>query len=462
MEYSLVKDLFANTPEDGTPITVSGWVRTVRDSKAFAFIELNDGSSFKNIQVVVNDTVPDFASIVKTTLGSALTVRGTLRLTPQMQQPFEVQAGEVIVNGLSAADYPLQKKRHSFEYLRTIAHLRPRTNTFFAVFRIRSLLAQAIHRYFHERGFVYVHTPLITTSDAEGAGEMFQVTTLPLDNVPKDAQGHVDYSCDFFGRHVALTVSGQLNVEAFCMAFRNTYTFGPTFRAENSNTPRHAAEFWMIEPEIAFADLEDIMALEEDMVRTLIGDVLNEAPHEMAFLNQFVDKGLIERLERVRDTGFARCTYTEAIDILQQSGQQFDYPVSWGVDLQTEHERYLTEKHFHRPVFVYNYPKDIKSFYMRMNEDGRTVAAVDLLVPGVGELIGGSQREERYDRLTERIKQMGLNEDEYKWYNDLRRYGTVQHGGFGIGFERLIMYVTGVSNIRDVIPYPRTAGNAEF
>lgn len=462
MDYTLVSDLFAKTPADGSRIIVSGWVRTVRDSKAFAFIELNDGTSFRNVQIVLNDTVPDFERIVKTTLGSALTVTGTLKLTPAMQQPFEVQAESVEVNGLSQADYPLQKKRHSFEYLRTIAHLRPRTNTFFAVFRIRSLLAQAIHRYFHERGFVYVHTPLITTSDAEGAGEMFQVTTLPLDNVPRDAQGNVDYSRDFFGKHVALTVSGQLNVEAFCMAFRNTYTFGPTFRAEKSNTPRHAAEFWMMEPEIAFADLEDVMALEEDMVRALIADVLREAPDEMAFLNQFVDKGLIERLTLVRDTGFARCTYTEAIDILLSSGVKFEYPVSWGVDLQTEHERYLSETHFGRPVFVYNYPKEIKSFYMRMNEDGRTVAAVDLLVPGVGELIGGSQREERYEQLIARIQELGLLEEEYRWYLDLRRFGTVKHGGFGIGFERLIMYVTGISNIRDVTPFPRTTGYAEF
>ena len=462
MEYTLVSQLFAHTPADGTAVTVSGWVRTLRDSKAFAFIELNDGTCFKNVQVVVNDTVPDFAAIVRTTLGSALTVTGTLRLTPQMQQPFEIQAETVTVNGLSQPDFPLQKKRHSFEYLRTIAHLRPRTNTFFAVFRIRSLLAQAIHRYFHERGFVYVHTPIITTSDAEGAGEMFQVTTLPMDNVPKDDQGQVDYARDFFGKHASLTVSGQLNVEAFCMAFRNTYTFGPTFRAEKSNTPRHAAEFWMMEPEIAFADLEDVMALEEDMVRALITDVLNEAPEEMAFLNQFVDKGLIERLTSVRDTGFARCEYTQAIEILKAAGDIFEYPMSWGIDLQTEHERYLTEKHFGKPVFVYNYPKEIKAFYMRLNEDGKTVAAVDLLVPGVGELIGGSQREERYDRLIGRIEEMGLQEEDYRWYLDLRRFGTVKHGGFGIGFERLIMYVTGINNIRDVTPFPRTTGYAEF
>jgi asparaginyl-tRNA synthetase len=372
------------------------------------------------------------------------------------------KAEELTVDGLCEADFPLQKKRHSFEYLRTIAHLRPRTNTFYAVFRIRSLAAQAIHRYFHERGFVYVHTPIITTSDAEGAGEMFQVTTLDMDKPPRDQAGAIQYKEDFFGKHASLTVSGQLNVEGFCMAFRNVYTFGPTFRAENSNTARHAAEFWMIEPEIAFADLEDNMALEEDMVRTIIGDILREAPDEIAFLNQFVDKGLLERLQLVRDSSFARCSYTQAIDILTASGKAFEYPVKWGMDLQTEHERYLTEEHYKRPVFVYDYPKDIKAFYMRMNDDGKTVAAVDLMVPGIGEMIGGSQREERHDVLMNRINEMGLEADDYTWYTDLRRFGTVKHAGFGIGFERLVMYLTGISNIRDVLPYPRTVGNAEF
>ncbi|NLD51471.1 MAG: asparagine--tRNA ligase [Clostridiales bacterium] len=462
MQPTLVSQLYCTTPQDGAQITVSGWVRTLRDSKAFAFIELNDGSYFKNLQVVCDEQLPNFKEITKVTIGSALTVRGTLVLTPGMKQPFELKAVDVQVDGLSEPDYPLQKKRHSFEFLRTIAHLRPRTNTFYAVFRIRSLAAQAIHDYFAKRGFVYVHTPIITTSDAEGAGEMFQVTTLDLDKLPRDEQGQVDYKEDFFGKHASLTVSGQLNVEAFCMAFRNVYTFGPTFRAENSNTARHAAEFWMIEPEIAFADLDDNMALEEDMIRTVIGDVLEKAPEEMAFLNQFVDKGLLERLALVRDSEFARCSYTQAIDILLAADKQFEFPVRWGMDLQTEHERYLTEAHFKRPVFVYDYPKDIKAFYMRMNDDGKTVAAVDLMVPGIGEMVGGSQREERLDRLMQRIREMGLQEEEYKWYIDLRRFGTVKHAGFGLGFERFVMYLTGISNIRDVLPYPRTVGNAEF
>ena len=462
MHTTLISTLFSDTPAQGTQITVSGWVRTLRDSKTFAFIELNDGSHFKNLQIVCDDSLPNFKEAVKLTLGSALTVKGTLVLTPGMKQPFELKAEELTVDGLCEADFPLQKKRHSFEYLRTIAHLRPRTNTFYAVFRIRSLAAQAIHRYFHERGFVYVHTPIITTSDAEGAGEMFQVTTLDMDKPPRDQAGAIQYKEDFFGKHASLTVSGQLNVEGFCMAFRNVYTFGPTFRAENSNTARHAAEFWMIEPEIAFADLEDNMALEEDMVRTIIGDILREAPDEIAFLNQFVDKGLLERLQLVRDSSFARCSYTQAIDILTASGKAFEYPVKWGMDLQTEHERYLTEEHYKRPVFVYDYPKDIKAFYMRMNDDGKTVAAVDLMVPGIGEMIGGSQREERHDVLMNRINEMGLEADDYTWYTDLRRFGTVKHAGFGIGFERLVMYLTGISNIRDVLPYPRTVGNAEF
>ena len=379
-----------------------------------------------------------------------------------MKQHFEMKAQSVQIEGLCAADFPLQKKRHSFEYLRTISYLRPRTNTFHAVFRVRSLAAQAIHRYFHERGFVYVHTPIITTSDAEGAGEMFQVTTLDMNNPPRAEDGGIRYKDDFFGKPASLTVSGQLNGEAFCMAFRNIYTFGPTFRAENSNTPRHAAEFWMIEPEIAFADLEDNMALQEDMIRTIIGDILREAPEEMDFLNQFVDKELIQRLELVRDSDFARCSYTKAIELLLESGRSFEYPVKWGMDLQTEHERWLTEEYFRRPVFVHDYPKDIKAFYMRMNEDGKTVAAVDLLVPGVGEMVGGSQREERPEMLEQRMDELHMEKEAYSWYCDLRRYGTVKHAGFGIGFERLIMYITGMSNIRDVLPFPRTVGNAEY
>ena len=458
----LIKELYHQTPADGSPVRLSGWVRTLRDSKAFAFIELNDGSSFRNLQVVCSDTLPNFDQVTHVTTGSAVTVSGKLVLTPDMKQPFEVHAEEVVVEGLAEGDYPLQKKRHTFEYLRTIAHLRPRSNTFYAVFRIRSLAAQAIHRYLAERGFVYVHTPIITTSDAEGAGEMFQVTTLDVGNPARTKDGQVDYNEDFFGKHASLTVSGQLNVEAYCMAFSKVYTFGPTFRAEKSNTPRHAAEFWMIEPEIAFADLDDDMALEEDMIKHVIADVLRDAPDEISFLSQFVDKGLKERLELVKDAEFARVTYTDAIDILLKSGKAFEYPVSWGVDLQTEHERYLTEVHFQRPVFVYNYPKDIKAFYMRMNEDGKTVAAVDLLVPGIGELVGGSQREERYDMLLKRIQEMGLEAEDYSWYMDLRRFGTVKHAGFGLGFERFVMYLTGISNIRDVLPFPRTTGTAEF
>ena len=458
----LIKELYHQTPADGSPVRLSGWVRTLRDSKAFAFIELNDGSSFRNLQVVCSDTLPNFDQVTHITTGSAVTVSGKLVLTPDMKQPFEVHAEEVVVEGLAEGDYPLQKKRHTFEYLRTIAHLRPRSNTFYAVFRIRSLAAQAIHRYLAERGFVYVHPPIITTSDAEGAGEMFQVTTLDVGNPARTKDGQVDYNEDFFGKHASLTVSGQLNVEAYCMAFSKVYTFGPTFRAEKSNTPRHAAEFWMIEPEIAFADLDDDMALEEDMIKHVIADVLRDAPDEINFLSQFVDKGLKERLELVKDAEFARVTYTDAIDILLKSGKAFEYPVSWGVDLQTEHERYLTEVHFQRPVFVYNYPKDIKAFYMRMNEDGKTVAAVDLLVPGIGELVGGSQREERYDMLLKRIQEMGLEAEDYSWYMDLRRFGTVKHAGFGLGFERFVMYLTGISNIRDVLPFPRTTGTAEF
>lgn len=459
-----IRELFRKEqPATIAECTVSGWVRTVRDSKAFGFIELNDGTYFKNLQLVLEDgATENFADAVKITLGSAIRATGELVLTPGMKQPFELKAKKVEVLGMCAPEYPLQKKRHSFEFLRTIAHLRPRTNTFYAVFRIRSLAAQLLHAFFAERGFVYVHTPLITTSDCEGAGEMFQVTTLPLDNVPKTEQGAVDYSEDFFGKQTSLTVSGQLNVETFCMAFRNVYTFGPTFRAEKSYTPRHAAEFWMVEPEIAFADLFDDMELAEAMLKYVIGHILAEAPEEMAFLNSFVEKGLIDRLTAIVNSDFARCTYTEAIEILKNCGQKFDYPVEWGVDLQTEHERYLSEKHFGKPVFVYNYPKEIKAFYMRLNDDGKTVAAADLLVPGIGELIGGSQREERLDVLTARIAECGMKEEDYGYYLDTRRYGTNPHAGFGLGFERLIMYLTGMSNIRDVLPFPRTTGSAEY
>ncbi len=462
METTLIRSLFHETPADKTLVRVSGWVRTVRDSKAFAFIELNDGTFFKNLQIVCDETLENFKEVTKITLGSALEIEGELVLTPGMKQPFEVHATKVTVVGLCAADYPLQKKRHTFEYLRTLAHLRPRTNTFNAVFRIRSLAAQAIHAFFAEKGFVYVHTPIITGSDCEGAGEMFRVTTLDLDSLPKTEDEKVDYSQDFFGKSTNLTVSGQLNVETFCMAYRNVYTFGPTFRAEKSYTQRHAAEFWMIEPEIAFADLFDDMDLAEEMIRFVISDVLQKAPEELQFLNSFVDKGLIERLSHVAGSDFAHVTYTDAIDILKKADRKFEFPVSWGMDLQTEHERYLAEEHFGRPVCVYNYPKDIKAFYMRMNEDEKTVAAVDILVPGIGELVGGSQREERPDMLEKRMNELHLNPADYSWYLELRRFGTAPHSGFGLGFERLIMYLTGIQNIRDVLPFPRTPGNAEF
>ena len=462
MSRVTVAQLYEGTPADGARATVSGWVRTVRDSKAFAFIELNDGSCFRNLQVVCEASMPGFEEVTKISLSSSVEVTGTLALTPEMKQPFELKASGVRVLGACAPDYPLQKKRHSFEYLRTIAHLRPRTNTFSAVFRIRSIAAQAIHAYFAARGFAYVHTPIITTSDAEGAGEMFRVTTLDLEQPPRSPQGGVAYDEDFFGKSSALTVSGQLQAEAYALALGKVYTFGPTFRAENSNTPRHAAEFWMIEPEIAFADLNDNMDLAEDMVRSVIGEVMEKAPDELAFLNSFVDRDLLARLSHVRESNFARVSYTEAVDILKASGEAFDYPPRWGMDMQTEHERYLAEKHFKRPVFVTDYPRDIKAFYMRANEDGKTVAAVDLLVPGVGEMLGGSQREERHDRLLARIGEMGLKEEEYGWYLDLRRFGTVKHAGFGLGFERFVMYLTGISNIRDVLPFPRTAGHAEF
>ena len=462
MEKVLVRQLFRQTPADGAQLLVSGWVRTVRDSKAFAFIELNDGSFFKNLQIVLDESVPDFREVVKVTLGSAIEVEGTLKLTPEAKQPFELKASRVTVVGMAAADYPLQKKRHTVEYLRTQAHLRPRTNLFSAVFRIRSVAAQSIHRFFADQDFVYVHTPLITASDCEGAGEMFRVTTLDIDNPPRDEQGHVKVSEDFFGKPANLTVSGQLNAEAFCMAFRNVYTFGPTFRAEKSNTQRHAAEFWMIEPEIAFADLNDDMALAEAMVRYVIADVMERCPEELDFLNSFVDKGLIDRLTHVRDSDFARVSYTEAIEILKNSGEHFEYGAYWGMDMQTEHERYLAEKHFGRPVCVYNYPKEIKAFYMKQNDDGKTVAAVDVLVPGIGELIGGSQREDRLDVLEARMDELGLDRESYWWYLELRKYGSTPHAGFGLGFERLIMYLTGVSNIRDVLPFPRTTGSADF
>ncbi len=462
METTLIRQLFRETPQDKTAVKVSGWVRTVRDSKVFAFIELNDGSFFKNLQVVCDENLENFRDVIRVTLGSALEVEGTLALTPEMKQPFELKATKVTVVGLCDADYPLQKKRHSFEYLRTQAHLRPRTNTFNAVFRIRSIAAQSIHAFFAARNFVYVHTPLITGSDCEGAGEMFRVTTLDPENPPRTADGKVDYTQDFFGKPTNLTVSGQLNVETFCMAFRNVYTFGPTFRAEKSYTQRHAAEFWMIEPEIAFADLFDDMELAEEMIRSVIRDVMEKAPEELEFLNSFVDKGLIERLTHVAGSEFARTTYTEAIEILKNAKKEFEYKVFWGMDLQTEHERYLAEEHFGRPVCVYNYPKDIKAFYMRMNEDQKTVAAVDILVPGIGELVGGSQREERLDRLTARMEELKLSPADYDWYLQLRKYGTTPHAGFGLGFERFIMYLTGIQNIRDVLPFPRTTGSADF
>lgn len=461
---TIVKKLYRETDAfGGKEITVSGWVRTIRVSKNFGFIELNDGSFFKNLQIVIEaDKLENFAEVAKLNVGSALTAVGILELTPGAKQPFELKASGITVDGGSTPDYPLQKKRHSFEYLRTQAHLRPRTNTFSAVFRVRSMIAFAIHQFFQERGFVYVHTPIITASDCEGAGEMFQVTTLDMHNLPRTPDGAVDYSKDFFGKSANLTVSGQLNVETYCMAFRNVYTFGPTFRAENSNTTRHAAEFWMIEPEIAFADLQDDMELAEDMLKYIINYCLKNAPEEMEFFNNFVDKGLLDRLNNVVSNQFAHVTYTEAIEILQKNKDKFEYPVEWGCDLQTEHERYLTEEVFKRPVFVTDYPKEIKAFYMKLNPDKKTVAAVDVLVPGIGEIIGGSQREENYDVLLERIRELGMDPADYSWYLDLRKYGTNKHAGFGLGFERAVMYITGMNNIRDVLPFPRTVGTAEF
>ena len=444
-------------------ITVAGWVRTLRTSKHLGFIELNDGTAFKNLQVVFEDNkVNNFDEIGKLNVGAAVIVKGKLLLTPEAKQPYEIHAEEIEIEGTSTPDYPLQKKKHSVEFLRTIAHLRPRTNTFSAVFRVRSVAAYAIHKFFNERGFVYAHTPLITGSDCEGAGEMFRVTTLDPQNPPLTEDGKVDFSQDFFGKPTSLTVSGQLNGECMAMAFSNIYTFGPTFRAEKSYTGRHAAEFWMIEPEMAFADLNDFMDVATDMIKYVLAYVMEQCPDEMKFFNQFYDKGLLERLQNVVDSDFVRLPYTEAVDILVKSGKKFDYPVSWGTDLQTEHERYLTEEVYKKPVFVTDYPKDIKAFYMRLNDDNKTVAAADLLVPGVGEIIGGSQREERLDVLLDRIHELGLKEEDYSWYLDLRRYGGARHAGYGLGFERLIMYMTGISNIRDVIPFPRTTGSAEF
>ena len=458
-----IRDIFKNREEYlNKEISVGGWVRSNRDSKSFGFVVINDGTFFEPLQVVYHDSLSNFADITKINVGAALIVKGTLVPTPEAKQPFEIQASEVVIEGDSAPDYPLQKKRHPMEYLRTITHLRPRTNTFEAVFRVRSLIAYAIHRFFQERDFVYVHTPLITGSDCEGAGEMFTVTTLDLANVPMTEDGKVDYSKDFFNKNTNLTVSGQLNGETYAMAFKNIYTFGPTFRAENSNTTRHAAEFWMIEPEMAFADLEDDMMIAESMIKYIIKYVLENAPEEMAFFNNFIDKGLIERLEGVVNSEFGHVTYTEAIEILEKNNDKFEYKVSWGCDLQTEHERYLTEEVFKRPVFVTDYPKEIKAFYMKLNEDGKTVAAMDCLVPGIGEIIGGSQREDDYDKLLKRMEELGLKKEDYDFYLDLRKYGSARHAGFGLGFERCVMYVTGMGNIRDVIPFPRTVNNCEL
>ena len=443
-------------------ITVGGWVRSIRDSKAFGFIVINDGTFFTPLQVVYHDDMENFEEISKLNVGAAVVVTGTLVATPQAKQPFEIQAKTVTVEGASAPDYPLQKKRHSFEYLRTIAHLRPRTNTFQAVFRVRSLTAYALHKFFQERGFVYVHTPIITGSDCEGAGEMFRVTTMDMKNIPKTENGAVDYTQDFFGKETSLTVSGQLNAETYAQAFGNVYTFGPTFRAENSNTTRHAAEFWMLEPEMAFADLEDDMDLAEDMLKYVINYVMENAPEEMNFFNSFVDKGLIDRLTNVATSEFARITYTDAIEILKKHNDKFEFKVSWGIDLQTEHERYLTEEVYKRPVFVTDYPKDIKAFYMKQNPDGKTVAAVDCLVPGIGEIIGGSQREDDYEKLATRMEELGMKTEDYGFYMDLRKYGSTRHAGFGLGFERCIMYLTGMGNIRDVVPFPRTVNNCEL
>ncbi|MDO4532160.1 MAG: asparagine--tRNA ligase [Coriobacteriia bacterium] len=464
MEHVSIASLFAS-PENYTSqeITVVGWVRSIRDMKNFGFVTINDGTCFKDLQVVMErESLDDYDAIAAQNVGAALVAHGSLVLTPEAKQPFELKATSIEVEGESAPDYPLQKKRHTNEFLRTIQHLRPRTNLFRAVFRVRSVAAQSIHRFFSERGFVYVNTPIITTSDAEGAGEMFRVTTLDAANPPRTDAGAVDFTQDFFGHESNLTVSGQLQAENFALAFGNVYTFGPTFRAEESNTARHAAEFWMIEPEIAFADLQDDMNLAEDLLKYVINDVIATCPDEMDLFNRFVDKGLLERLQFVANSDFAHVTYTEAIDILLAAKKKFEYPVEWGIDLQTEHERYLTEEHFKRPTFVTDYPAAIKAFYMRLNDDGKTVAAMDCLVPGVGEIVGGSQREERLDVLERRISELGMKPDQYRYYCDLRRYGSCRHAGFGLGFERLVMYLTGVANIRDVIPHPRTVGNADF
>ena len=455
-------EIFKDPAAYAGPIQVAGWVRTVRDSKAVGFIELADGSSFKNVQVVYEQDAIDPQVKKQLCTGCAISVTGTLELTPEAKQPFEIKAQAIAIEGACQSDYPLQKKRHTLEYMRSIQHIRPRANIFQATFRVRSVVAQAIHRYFDEKGFVYVHTPILTGSDCEGAGEMFQVTTLDVGDAPRRDDGQVDYSQDFFGRSANLTVSGQLYAEAFALAFRDVYTFGPTFRAENSYTARHAAEFWMIEPEMAFCDLAGDLEIAEGMVKYIIRTVMERCPEELAFFNQFVDKGLLERLENVVNNDFQRVTYTEAVDILQKSGAEFKYPVEWGCDLQTEHERYLTEQVFKKPVFVTDYPKDIKAFYMRLNDDGKTVAAADLLVPGVGEIIGGSQREERLEVLQKRIEEMGMKLEDYEWYLDLRKYGGVKHAGYGLGFERMVMYVTGMANIRDVLPFPRTAGSMEM
>ena len=463
MDLVTVRELYKNREAYlDKEVSVGGWVRSVRASKAFGFIVVSDGTYFETLQIVYHDNMANFAEISKLNVGAAIIVKGTLVATPDAKQPFEIQAVEVAVEGPSAPDYPLQKKRHTLEYLRTITHLRPRTNTFQAVFRVRSLIAYAIHQYFQERDFVYVHTPLITGSDCEGAGEMFQVTTMDLNNIPKTEDGAVDFTKDFFAKPTNLTVSGQLNGETYAMAFRNIYTFGPTFRAENSNTTRHAAEFWMIEPEMAFADLDDNMEVAEGMLKYVIRYVLEHAPEEMAFFNSFIDKGLLDRLNNVVNSEFGRVTYTEAVKILEEHNDQFDYKVSWGCDLQTEHERFLTEQIFKKPVFVTDYPKEIKAFYMKMNPDGKTVAAVDCLVPGIGEIIGGSQREDNLEKLAARMDELGLKKEDYQFYLDLRKYGSARHSGFGLGFERCVMYLTGMGNIRDVIPFPRTVGNCEL
>lgn len=463
MKYTKIKELYKeNEKFVDQEVVLAGWIKTLRASKNFGFIELGDGSFFKSIQIVFDDTLENFKEISKFTISSAISVKGKFVLTPQAKQPFEILATEVILESKADADYPLQKKRHSFEFLRTIAHLRPRSNTFSAVFRVRSLAAHAIHEFFQQRGFVYVHTPIVTGSDCEGAGEMFRVSTIDFNEVPRTDDGKVDFKKDFFGKETNLTVSGQLAAEAYALAFREVYTFGPTFRAENSNTARHAAEFWMIEPEIAFADIHDDMDLAEDMMKYMINYVMEKAPEEMDFFNRFIDKGLKERLKSIVNADFERISYTEAVEIVEKSGVKFEFPIKWGLELQTEHERYITEKHFKKPVFVVDYPKDVKAFYMRLNDDGKTVAAMDLLVPGVGEIIGGSQREERLDVLKQRMADLNLNEDDYWWYLELRKYGGAKHAGYGLGFERAIMYLTGIQNIRDVISFPRTTKSADF